>query len=197
MALFKIKKSTDVKIISLFTNIPSEETKNLTTKLLFKAKPDLKISRKDLQKLFKFATSQINFLFNGNIYDQVDGVAMGSPLAPILLNIFMGYHETEWIRNYNYGRLFYYKRYVDDIFAVFETKDHAVSFYNHINKQHRSIMFTMETEKNGKLPFLDVLVRNKPNLVTSVYRKPTYTGLLIIFFVLHLLKIKMVSLKLC
>ena len=37
----------------------------------------------------------------------------------------------------------------------------------------------MKTEKkNGKVPFLDVLVCNKPNLVTSVYRKPTYTGLL-------------------
>ena len=34
----------------------------------------------------------------------------------------------------------------------------------------------METEKNDKLPFLNVLVCNKPNLVTSVYRKPTCTG---------------------
>ena len=40
----------------------------------------------------------------------------------------------------------------------------------------------METEKNGKLPFLDVLVCSKPNLITSVYRKPTYTGLLTNFF---------------
>ena len=116
------------------------------------------------------------------MYDQVDGVAVGSPLAPILANIFMGYHEKEWIRNYNYGGLFYYKRYVDDIFAVFETKDQAVSFYNYINRQYRNIKFTMEAEKNGKLPFLDVLVCNKPNLVTSVYRKPTYTGLLPNFF---------------
>ena len=40
----------------------------------------------------------------------------------------------------------------------------------------------METEKNGKLPFLNVLVSSKPNLITSVYRKPTYTGLLTNFF---------------
>ena len=40
----------------------------------------------------------------------------------------------------------------------------------------------MEAEKNGKLLFLDVLVCNKPNLVTSVYRKPTGTGLLTNFF---------------
>ena len=56
---------------------------------------------------------------------------MGLPLAPILANIFMGYHEKGWIRNYHYGELFYYKTYVDDIFAVFKTKDYAVSFYNY------------------------------------------------------------------
>ena len=106
------------------------------------------------------------------------GVAMGSPLAPILANFFIGYHEKGWISNYNYGGLLYYKRYVDDIFAIFENKDHAVSFYSHINRQHSNINFTIETEKNCKLSFLDVLVCNKPNLITSVYRKPTYTGLL-------------------
>ena len=110
------------------------------------------------------------------MYDHVDGVAMGSSLAPILANIFMVYHEKEWIGNSDYDGLYYYKRYVDDIFAVFETKDYAVSFYNYIIRQHRNIKFTMETEKNCKLPFLDVLVCNKPNLITSVYRKPTYSG---------------------
>ena len=86
-------------VTSLFTNIPLEETIHLTTDFLFEDKLDLKISRKDLQKLFQFATNQTNFLFNGNMYDQIDGVAMGSPLAPILANIFIGYHEKGWIRD--------------------------------------------------------------------------------------------------
>ena len=72
------------------------ETIHLTIDLLFEAKSDLKISRKDLQKLFQFATNQTNFLFNGNMYDQGDGVAIGSPLAPTLANIFMVYHE-KWL----------------------------------------------------------------------------------------------------
>ena len=84
------------------------------------------------------------------MYDQVHGVAITSPLTFILANIFRGYHEKGWIKNYNYGELFYYKRYVDDIFAVFETKDHAVSFYNYVNRKHRNIKFTMKTEKNQK-----------------------------------------------
>ena len=70
-------------VTSLFTNIPLEETINLTINLLFEAKPDLKISRKDLKKLFQFATSQTNFLFNGNMYDEVyvrgcNGLAFGT-----------------------------------------------------------------------------------------------------------------------
>ena len=36
----------------------------------------------------------------------------------------------------------------------------------------------METEKDNKFSFLDILVCSKPNLGASVYRKPTYKGLL-------------------
>jgi len=44
--------------------------------------------------LFSFATSETHFLFKGKFYDEVDGVAMGSPLAPILANLFLGVHEV-------------------------------------------------------------------------------------------------------
>ena len=96
-------------VTSLFSNIPLEETRNLTIDYLFEAKPDLKISRKDLQKLFQFATSQTNFLFNENIYEQIGRVAMSWPLAPILAHIFIGYREHEWIKNCNYEALLYLK----------------------------------------------------------------------------------------
>ena len=61
------------------------------------------------------------------MYDQADGVAIASPLARILINIFMRNHENGLNRNYSFEELIYYKRYVDDIFSVFQTKDHAVS----------------------------------------------------------------------
>ena len=44
---------------------------------------------------------QTHLLFEGNIYDQIDGVAMGSPLAPVLANLFMGHHEKNWLNNYD------------------------------------------------------------------------------------------------
>ena len=45
--------------------------------------PNLKILSDDLTKLFKSATCETHFLFNGTCYNQIDGVAMGSPLAPV------------------------------------------------------------------------------------------------------------------
>ena len=52
---------------------------------------NVKLTRKELQKLFKIATSETHFIFNNETYDQIDGVSMHSPVAPILPNLFMGY----------------------------------------------------------------------------------------------------------
>ena len=38
----------------------------------------------------------IEFSFNNEIYKQIGGVAMGSPLGPILANIFVGYLEYKF-----------------------------------------------------------------------------------------------------
>ena len=106
-------------------------------------------------------------------YDQIDGVAMGSPLASVLANLFMGHHEKRSLENYNSG-IEFYRRYVDDTFALFNTEQDALSFFSYINK------FTMEREENQKLPFLDVLLddHGKQGIITSVFHKKTYTGLL-------------------
>ena len=80
-------------VTSLFTNIPLQETIGLVINLIFNHNPNLNITRKELKKLLLFATSQTHFIFNSKFYNQIDGVAMGSPLAPVLANIFMGFHE--------------------------------------------------------------------------------------------------------
>ena len=133
--------------------------------------------------LFSFATTQSHFLFNGFIYYQIDGVAVGSPLAPILANLFMGHHEKSWLENYKDSKILIYRRYVDDIFCLFDNEHDAMLFFDYINAQHPNIKFTHEKQLNGKLPFLDVLVDNSSNVcVTSVFHKKTYTGLLTNFF---------------
>ena len=118
-------------VTSLFTNIPLEETINIAIHTIFENYPNIKFTRKELQKLFKIATSETHFIFNNEIYDQIDGVSMGSPLAPILANLFMGYHEKDWIEKAQVAKPTFYKRYVDDIFAVFESELDAETFHTY------------------------------------------------------------------
>ena len=81
----------------LFTNIPLDECIDLAVKYILQGNPGLKISSVDLKTLFFFPAAQTNFLFNGVFYDQIDGVAMGSPLAPVLEHLFMGHYEKLWL----------------------------------------------------------------------------------------------------
>ena len=85
---------------SLFTNIPVMETIKLAVDLIKTSYPNLKISLDDLTKLFKFATCETHYLFNGKFYDQIDGRAMGSPLAPVLANLFMEHKVKLWLENF-------------------------------------------------------------------------------------------------
>ena len=62
---------------------------------------------------------------------------MGSPLAPILANLFMGYHEKDWIEKAQVAKPTFYKRYVDDIFAMFESELDAETFHTYLNNQTR------------------------------------------------------------
>ena len=48
---------------------------------------------------FRIATSETHFAFNGSIFHQIDGVAMGSLLASVLGNLLMGFHKQNWIEH--------------------------------------------------------------------------------------------------
>ena len=82
-------------VTSLFTNIPLQDTIDIAISLIFNHNPNLNITSKELKKPFLFPISQTHFIFNSKFYNQIDGVAMGSPLALELTNIFMCFHESE------------------------------------------------------------------------------------------------------
>ena len=117
-------------------------------------------------------------LFDDIIYQQVDGVAMGSPLGPSLANAFLAHYEQIWLNDCpDEFKPVYYKRYVDDIFVLFRSPHHLEKFNEYLNTKHANIKFTSEKEVNGSLPFLDVLIsRNKKGFTTTVYHKPTFSG---------------------
>ena len=105
---------------------------------------------------------------------------MGLPLAPVLANLFLSYYEKKWINQFDGIKPDFYRRYMDDIFCVFNGENDAKEFFDHLNSRHPSINFTMELENDHKLAFLDVLIDNShpDSITTSIYRKSTFTGLL-------------------
>ena len=81
-----------------------------------------------LSDFFLFATSQTHFIFSSNFYNQIDGVAISSPLAPALTNIFIGFYESKWLNEYNLNKPKFYLRYVDDILAGFDNEQDSLNF---------------------------------------------------------------------
>ena len=171
--------SLDVE--SLFTNIPLDEVIDICIKQLF-PEPSAKFhnfSKNQFRNLLKLSVKNTYFFFNGKLYEQIDGVAMGSPLGPTLANIFLCYHENKWLTNCpNHYKPTYYRRYVDDTFLLFRNESQIPQFLSYMNQQHPNIKFTLETEENNQISFLDTtIVKEQSGFATSVYRKKTFTGL--------------------
>jgi hypothetical protein len=159
--------------------VPTLETIDILLELAFKDGTTIfhGYSREELKKLLIICTQESHFQFNGKYYDQIDGVAMGSPLGPLFANVFMSNFERKHMNKLQELGLRHWWRYVDDIFASFNNKDQAEAVLQFLNQQHPNIRFTIEYESKNSLPFLDTLVvRRDSRYSTTVYRKKTFTG---------------------
>jgi len=164
---------------SLFTNIPLAETVNICCDLVFRDQPRVDgLSKLEFKELLTLATTESFILFNGSYYQQIDGVAMGSPLGPTLANVFLCYHEEKWLSDCPAQfKPSYYRRYVDDVFVLLQDANCLNEFKAYMNQKHQNINFTSEVETENSLPFLDVnVMRHNHTFITSVYRKPTFSG---------------------
>ena len=123
-----------------------------------------------MREILLLCTKNVHFTSGDLVYLQTDGVAMGSPLGPVLAGILMVDLERSLVLLVT-AELSFWKRYVDDTitFVKIGTVDHILSMLNNFDP---NIQFTYETEYNFKLAFLDVMLyRDGENAVTTVYPK--------------------------
>ena len=135
------------------------------------------LNRKEIFEMLSLTLKESIILFDNKYYSQIDGVAMGSPLGLTLANIFLCYHKSNWLKDCSKDlKPVYYKRYVD-IFVLFNKPEHAQFFLEYMDKKHKNMKFSIETEMNRSLSFLDVKIfQENDKFVTSVFRKETFSG---------------------
>ena len=166
-------------VISLFTNVPLDATIDIILKLIYDNKEIITtINKREMKKLIKLCTKDVHFNFDGTTYVQKDGVAMDSPLAPVLAGIFMVELERVVVPKLSH-QLQFWKRYVDDTICFVRNgcQEFVLSC---LNSFHNSIQFTYEIEKENEISILDILIiPSGQKIETRVYRKSTNTDIYI------------------
>ena len=104
-----------------------------------------------MNEMLILCTKNVHFTFNEEIYKQMDSVTMGSPLSPVLADIFMVELENN-IVPVSWEYLSFWKRYVDDTicFVKIGTINYILTILNNFDP---NITFTYKVQKDYKLPF--------------------------------------------
>ena len=126
----------------------------------------------DIVLLLEVCLKNTYFSFQGQFYEQVEDAAMGSPVSPIIANLYMEYLEQKALSTAPTPRLQYW--YVDDTFVI-QKEENKQNVLQHINSVDPAIQFTVENNKeDGAIPFLYTIVKSETDgkLSITVYRKP-------------------------
>ena len=163
----------------LFTSVPIEPSIEIIKKLLEDDKSlhlRTKMTVNQISCLLEFCLKTTYFTFQGKFFEQVKGAAMGSPISPIVANLFMEDLEVKALSTAPTPPTFW-KRFVDDTFIIIQ-RLYKETFLQHLNSIDDNIHFTCEdSNEDGSIAFLDMLITPDENgrLNTSVYRKETHT----------------------
>ena len=172
------RKLVSYDVTALFTSVPVDKALEFTTERLHA--DDTLTSRTEMTiphivELLDFCLSTTYFIYDGTYYQQTHGAAMGSPISPLVANCYMEQFEKVAISTAPHPPSLWL-RYVDNTFTVLH--EYGVEeFTEHINSIDPHIKFTIEPEKNSKLPFLDLCTHTLDDGSTkiTIYQKPTHT----------------------
>jgi hypothetical protein len=122
-------------VVLLFTRVPIRETMSLLSRHF----------EEDILTLFPHVLMSSYFSFGGQFYEQIDGVAKGSPLSPVIANFYMEVFKEMVLDRAPHKPLCWF-RYMDDTFVIWpHGPDRLKDFLDHLNSFYQSIQFIMDT----------------------------------------------------
>lgn len=99
---------------------------------------------------------------DNQLYKQLDGVAMGSPLGTTFADFYMGHVEAKTLGNNSVAPPKLYRRYVDDIFIIADNYQIIHDLKTSLEK-NSVLEFTIELEKQHQINFLDLSLKSFTN----------------------------------
>jgi len=162
-------------VTSLYTNIPTQLGLTCMAKKLQKLNSifSLPVSSQDILSMLKTILTCNNFEFNGNHYLQIQGVSMGTRVAPTYANMVLSVMEDTFLEEQVLKPKCWF-RFIDDICFIWgHGEEELLKFIQAFNNIHTSIQLTYEFSTQF-VNFLDTKVSLKPPSVTfDLYKKPT------------------------
>ena len=164
-------------VSSLFTNISVPIVTKIISDRFDELRPHTNIPKKQFLEALKLCLERGYFQFNNEFYLQLFGCPMGSPIAPILADIYLEYILDKKLPTVPFDIPFLYK-FVDDIITAIPINMQNI-IIDTFNDFHPRIVFTVELEKSDNtISFLDVLLLHQANgkLDTKWWQKPQTSG---------------------
>ena len=151
-------------VVSLYSNIPINESVDAAIELLEEHRAEIdmfSLSVSDIHDLLLFVLNSNFFEFNGNVYRQRLGLAMGNHLVPPMAIIFMSRLESLALSDFPLKPLLYL-RYIDDciIIRLFGVAL-FLQFVEHLNSRHPHIRFTTDYTRSANshtISYLDLSI---------------------------------------
>ena len=125
------------------------------------------------------------FQYSESLYRQKHGCATGSPMSPIVANLYMEEVESRALITFTWTAPSHWFRYVDDTWVKIRARE-VEAFPEHIDAVDNN-KFTREHVSVDSLPFLDcaAYTEEERSLNIGVYRKPSQTYQYLLFDSLH------------
>ena len=172
------QKLVSYDVTALFTSVPVDKALTVINERLH-ADPTLssrtELTINQITELLDLCLTTTYFIYDGTYYQQTHGAAMGSPISPLVANLYMEHFEQLALSTAPHPPSLWL-RYVDDTYVLIHECD-VEGFTSHINSIDDYIKFTIEPETNSKLLFLDLCthVLDDGSTKLTIYRKPTHT----------------------